>query len=230
MTRNALFGLLLLALLALPAAAQQKIAYVDIAQIMKELPEAQEAQSQLDNQVEKWQTELRELEDEWQAKFNDYDKRKLILTDQGRARAEKDLQELDRRIMDFRDGKFGQNGELFQMEDRIMRPIQDMVFDQVKNLATELDYDYVFDKSGGVMIIYAKDDYDLTAKAIERIKTLLPARQAPGGGGNQGTQTTQQGRNPRGTYTPPPSDPQNPPSDPRARPPADRQTTPQQPK
>lgn len=164
----------------LQSQAQQKIAYVDITAIMKEIPEAQEAQRQLDVVVERWQKELQELEDEWQAKFNDYDKRKLILTDQGRANAEKNLQELDTRIMKFRDEKFGQNGDLFREEDRIMRPIQDLVFDQVKSLAMELGYDYVFDKSGGVMIIYAKDDYDLTKRAIERIKTTLPARQAPG--------------------------------------------------
>ncbi len=180
---RALFFSLCTVLLLLPSlqsAAQQKIAYVDIAAIMKEIPEAQEAQRQLDVLVDRWQKELQELEDDWQAKFNDYDKRKLILTDQGRANAEKTLQELDARIMQFRDQKFGQNGELFREEDRIMRPIQDLVFDQVKSLALELDYDYIFDKSGGVMIIYAKDEYDLTKRAIERIKTTLPARQAPG--------------------------------------------------
>jgi outer membrane protein len=171
---------MLLLLPSLQTAAQQNMAYVDIAAIMKEIPEAQEAQRQLDVLVDRWQKELKDLEDEWQAKFNDYDKRKLILTDQGRANAEKNLQELDARIMQFRDRKFGQNGELFREEDRIMRPIQDLVFDQVKALAMELDYDYVFDKSGGVMIIYAKDEYDLTKRAIERIKTTLPAREAPG--------------------------------------------------
>lgn len=170
----------LLLLPSLQTEAQEKIAYVDIAAIMKEIPEAQEAQRQLDVQVDRWQKELQELEDEWQAKFNDYDKRKLILTDQGRANAEKTLQELDTRIMQFRDQKFGQNGDLFREEDRIMRPIQDLVFDQVKSLAIEIGYDYVFDKSGGVMIIYANEEHDLTKRAIERIKTTLPARQAPG--------------------------------------------------
>ncbi len=161
--------------------AQQKIGYVDINAIMKEIPEAQEAQRQLDVLVDRWQKELRDMEDEWQAKYNDYDKRKLILTDQGRANAEKNLQELDSRIMRFRDQKFGQNGELFQEEDRIMRPLQDLVFDQIKNLAQELKYDYVFDKSSGVTFLYAKDDFDLTKRAIERIKTTLPARQVIGG-------------------------------------------------
>ncbi len=195
-TSISVVAFLLLCVAVQPAVSQQKIAYVDIAAIMKDLPEAQEAQRMLDAQVDKWQQELQEMEDEWQGMFNDYDKRKLILTDQGRAKAEKDLQELDAQIMQFRDQKFGQNGELFRLEDQIMRPIQDLVFDQVKNLGIELGYDYVFDKSGGVMIIYAKDDYDLTKQAIERIKTALPPRQVTGQGqgqgqGQQGTQQQQ---------------------------------------
>lgn len=202
MTGTRIFALAALLLLAaMPATAQQKIAYVDIAAIMKDLPEAQEAQRMLDAQVDTWQQELQELEDEWQAKFNDYDKRKLILTDQGRAKAEKDLQELDARIMQYRDTKFGQDGELFKLEDQLMRPIQDLVFDQVKQLAVELGFDYVFDKSGGVMIIYAKEEYDLTKKAIDRIKTVLPPRQLSGGEQGQPGQG-QPGQRP--PTTPPP--------------------------
>jgi outer membrane protein len=206
----------LLLFTAYPALAQQKIAYVDIAAIMKDLPEAQEGQRMLDAQVDKWQQELQELEDEWQAKFNDYDKRKLILTDQGRAKAEKELQELDARIMDYRDTKFGQDGELFKLEDQLMRPIQDLVFDQVKQLAVELGFDYVFDKSGGVMIIYAKEDYDLTKKAIERIKTVLPPRQLSGQGQQGQPGQSQPGQSQPGqtppVRTPPPSQSDQPPS------------------
>ncbi len=204
MNRIPFFSLLLavfvftaLALTAPPAAAQQKTAYVDIAYIMKQIPEAQEAQSLLDGLVDRWQKELRGLEDEWQAKFNDYDKRKLILTDQGRAKAEQELQDLDRRIMDFRDQKFGQNGELFAKEDELMKPIQNMVFDQVSQLAQDRDYDYVFDKSGGVMIIYANEKHDLTEDVVKQIKTMLPARDAP----SQDAKGSQQG----GEYSPPPS-------------------------
>ena len=205
----------LLLVAAYPALAQQKIAYVDIAAIMKDLPEAQEAQRMLDAQVDRWQQELQELKDEWQAKFNDYDKRKLILTDQGRARAEKELQELDARIMQYRDTKFGQDGELFKMEDQLMRPIQDLVFDQVKQMAIELDYDYVFDKSGGVMIIYANEENDLTKRALERIKTVLPPRQLSGQGGQGQGGQMQPGQGQPGqtqpTRTPPPTPADQPP-------------------
>ncbi|MDH7516314.1 MAG: OmpH family outer membrane protein [Bacteroidota bacterium] len=201
MKRIAGLILLLPLFLAGTSHAQQKIAYVDIAAIMKALPEAQDAQSKLDALVESWQKELEAMEKEWQKKFNDYDKRKLILTDQGRANAERELQELDRQIMEFREKKFGQNGELFAKENELMQPIQNVVFQQIQELAVELGYDYVFDKSGGVSIIYAKDTYDLTNKAIDRIKKMLPARTVSGQGETPQTPPREGGR-PTPTPTP----------------------------
>lgn len=150
--------------------AQQKIAHVDISAVMKQLPEAQEAQRKLDQFVSDWQKELDKMEKEWQQKYSDYDKRKLILTDQGRINYEKELQQLDQQIGDFRDKKFGQNGELFTKENELMKPIQDLVFDTVNKLALEGGYDYVLDKSGGVSILFAKDAWDLTQKVIDRLK------------------------------------------------------------
>jgi outer membrane protein len=192
--RTITFSLLLAGLFMLPALspAQQKIAYVDISAVMKALPDAQVAQAQLDALVDGWQKDLDKMQKDWQDKFNDYDKRKLILTDQGRASAEKELQDLERSIMEFRDKKFGQNGELFTKEDELMRPIQNIVFDQVKLLAKDMGYDYVLDKSGGVMMIYANEKHDLTKTLIDRITKLLPARSAPGQPGQTGPGGTQQ--------------------------------------
>jgi outer membrane protein len=180
--------ILALAVAAASLQAQQKIAYVDIGQIMKSIPDAQEAQRKLDAMVDSWQKELDDLQKDWQQKFNDYDKRKLILTDQGRANAEKELRDLDRKILDYRDKKFGQNGELFAKEDELMKPIQNLVFDQVKQFAVELGYDYVLDKSAGSMMIYGKESLDITSKLIDRITKMLPARQLSGQG-QQGTGT-----------------------------------------
>lgn len=162
--------LFVLLLAAAPATAQQKIGHVDVASVMKTLPEAQEAQRKLDVFVADWQKELDKLEKDWQTKYADYDKRKLILTDQGRLNVERELQQLDQQIAEYRDKKFGQNGELFQKENELMKPIQDLVFDTINKLALEGGYDYIIDKSGGVSILFAKDAWDLTQKVIDRLK------------------------------------------------------------
>jgi outer membrane protein len=151
--------------------AQSKIGWVNSKTVMEKLPEAQDAQRQLDNFVAEWQSELAKMQNDWQKKYQEYDKKKLILTDQLRSEAEKELQDLDKKIADYRNKKFGQNGELFNKQNEIMKPIQNKIFKALQDIALEDEYDYIFDKSGDVLLMYSNDKYDLTAKVIERLTT-----------------------------------------------------------
>lgn len=152
--------------------SQAKIGWINSQTIMDKLPEAQEAQRQLDNLVTEWQNELAKMQNEWQRKFEEYDKRKLILTDKGRVDAERELQELDRKIIDYRNRKFGQNGELFQKQNELLKPVQDKIFKAIQDVAKEEGYDYIFDKSGDILLMYTNEKYDLTNVVLEKVKTF----------------------------------------------------------
>ena len=158
--------------LSQPAAAQMKIGWVNSQAIMDKLPEAQDAQKQIDNLVAEWQSELAKMQNDWQKKYEEYDKKKLILTDQLRAQSEKELQDLDKKIADYRNKKFGQNGELFQKQNDLMKPVQNKIFKVIEDIAKEDNYDYVFDKSGDILLMYTNDKYDLTTKVFERLTTF----------------------------------------------------------
>ncbi len=151
--------------------SQSKIGWVNSQTIMEKLPEAQDAQRQLDGIVTEWQNELAKMQNEWQKKFAEYDKKKLIMTEKGRIEAERELQELDKKIADFRNKKFGQNGELFQKQNELMKPVQDKIFKAIQDVAKEEGYDYVFDKSGDILLMYTNDKFDLTLLVFEKIKT-----------------------------------------------------------
>ena len=152
--------------------AQSKIGHINSEAIMQTLPEAVDAQKTLDQLVSQWEGELQKMQAEWKRKFDDYDKRKLILTDQVRADAERELRELDQSIADYRNKKFGQNGELFQKQNEIMKPIQNKIFKVLEEIAKEENYDYVFDKSGEILLLYANDKNDLTQKVIARMQSF----------------------------------------------------------
>lgn len=156
------------------AAAQMKIGHISSEAIMKQLPDAQDAQRQLDALVAEWQNELNRMQQEWQRKYDEYEKRKLIMTEQRRAEAEKELQELDRKIVDFRAQKFGQNGELFTKQNELMKPVQDRVFKAIQEVALEEGYDYVFDKSGEILLMYATEKHDLTSKVLAKLQAGIP--------------------------------------------------------
>lgn len=162
--------ILALILLNIPAFAQAKIGFINSEAIMKELPEAQDAQRKLDNLVQEWQAELRRLEAEWKQKYDAYERDKLIMSDKTRAEREKELVDLENRIMQYREQKFGQNGELFQKQEEFMKPIQNKIFNALEKIAKEEGYDFVFDKSGEILLLYANEKYDLTNKVLQALK------------------------------------------------------------
>jgi outer membrane protein len=149
--------------------AQLKIGYVDSNTILDKLPDAQDARKRLDAMVQEWQAEINKMEQEWKTKYNDYDRRKLVLTDAARAELEGDLIKLEQQIIDYRDKRFGTNGELFVKQEEIMKPIQNRIFNVIQAIALEDDLDYVFDRSGDIMLLYARERHDLTARVLERL-------------------------------------------------------------
>lgn len=150
--------------------AQLKIGYVDSDTIMDNSPDMQDARQKIDALIQEWQTEVRRMETELKAKQDDYDKRKLIMTEQTSSEALAEIAKLEKEIGDYRDKKFGANGELFQKQNELMKPIQNKVFTIIQQIATEEELDYVFDRSGDIIFLFAKPDYDLTSKVIERLK------------------------------------------------------------
>jgi len=150
--------------------SQPKIGYVDSDTIMKQLPEAQDAQKKLDAIIKDWQEELSKMERDWKTKYDDYDKRKLILSDQKRAEIEKELVTLENQTSKYRQDKFGVKGELFQKQEELMKPIQNRIFTAIQQVAKENDYDFIFDRSGDIIFLYAKEEYDVTALVIEKLK------------------------------------------------------------
>jgi len=168
--KKIIFILFFIGFLYSPLLAQIKIGYVDSDTIMDNLPDVQDARQKLDAMIRDWQTELGNLEADYAKKKDDFDKRNLIMTDQTRTEAEKELADMERNISEFRDKKFGPKGELFQKQDELMKPLQNKIFNVIQEIAVDEDLDFVFDRSGDIIFLYAKSDYDLTAKVLEQLQ------------------------------------------------------------
>lgn len=166
--------LLLLGLIGLCSAApaQTKIGHINSESIMQALPEAIDAQKALDALTAQWETELQKLQAEWKRKFDDYDRKRLVLSEQARAEQERELRDLDQSITDFRTKKFGQNGELFQKQNEIMKPVQNKLFQVLEDIAKEDGYDYIFDRSGEILLLYANEKRDLTQRVLQRMQSF----------------------------------------------------------
>jgi len=150
--------------------SQIKIGYVDSDALLNQMTDAQDARQQLDQLIQEWQSELNKLDREWKTKYDDYEKRKLIMSDQTRAETETELIKLEEKISEFREKKFGTNGELFAKQDELMKPVQNKLFTIIQEVAKEKELDFVLDRSGGVLILYAKTEHDITNEVLAKLK------------------------------------------------------------
>ncbi len=159
-----------LILLAGTAYSQQKIGYVDSKVILATLQDARDAQTNLDNLVQKWKLELQAINDSLVIMKDDYDKKKLILTEKIKTQMEADIKLQEQKLTDFKQNKFGENGEYFQKQTELMKPVQDRVFKAIQDVAKEGGYDFVIDRSTQLMLLYMNDRYDLTQKVIKNLE------------------------------------------------------------
>ncbi len=165
---------LIIALLLLSAEiyAQAKIGYVDSKVIIENMQDAKDAQVNLDNLVSIWKSEIQQMNDSLVVIKDDYEKKKIILTENVKKQKEEGIKGLEIRITEFKLAKFGENGEYFQKQNELMKPVQDKMFKAIQDVAKEGDYDYVFDRSSQLMLLFMNEKYDLTQKVIKKLETL----------------------------------------------------------
>lgn len=150
--------------------AQTKVGYIDSKKIIESMQDSRDAKQRLDNLVTQWQNELKTLQDSLSSMKDDYEKKKLILTDQLKKDKETEIAALETAVSSFKVQKFGENGEYFQKQTEFMKPVQDRIFKAIETVAKDGGFDYVFDRSSDILLLYVNENYDLTAKVINEIE------------------------------------------------------------
>lgn len=152
------------------ASAQQKIGYVNSEKVLAELPEAKTAQQQLEGVVKGWQDELEKMSKALQAKYEDYQKQQSMMNDQTKQSKQKELVEEEQKINQYKQDKFGQQGELAMQREKMMKPIQEKVFRAIERVAKEQKLAFVLDKATDIPVLYADPQFDYTYKVIDNLK------------------------------------------------------------
>jgi outer membrane protein len=169
--RTLTLGALVLAAAALaaPAAAQQRIGYVDSAYLLSRVPEYQTAQQQLDRQAQLWRTEIDGVSEQVEGLERDFATRELLFTEAERDRLRREISDRRREGEALRLRYFGTEGELFREQNRLMRPIQERILGAIEEVARVGNFDYVFDKSGDYVFLFARPQLDLSDRVLEEL-------------------------------------------------------------
>lgn len=155
-----------------------RIGYIDTEYILENIPEYQEALTQLDAKVQKWKAEidlkLRALE----KKKQDLRNERVLLTKELIEEKEEEIKIEEAEILDYQQKRFGPNGDLIIQKQKLIQPVQDQVLTAVQELAKAKKYDFIFDKSADVVMLYSNKRFDLSDYIVRSITRASKRKQA----------------------------------------------------
>lgn len=149
--------------------AQQKIGYVDTQYILKKLPEYATVQQKLDKLEQKWRAEIEKKNQKLQKLREEYQAWELLYTEEERKQKRQAIEKAQKEIEQLRQRYFGPDGRLYQRQKELMRPIQGRILKATEEVATQEGYDYVLDKSGKMLFMYARDEHDLSDTVLREM-------------------------------------------------------------
>ena len=149
----------------------QKTGYVNLDKIYKQMPEAIKAQSDLDAIVAEWRQTIDDMTQQYQQKLQSYQKKADTMSQEDLQAAQQELFQQEQEIMQYRQQKFSEpDGELYKKQEELMGPVNDKIQKAISAVAKEQGMDFVFDKSGDVILLHANNEYDITFKVLDKLK------------------------------------------------------------
>ena len=163
-----LVGLLILLFLPLSAYAQ-KFALVDMEYILKNIPAYERANEQLSQVSKKWQAEVEALSTEAQTMYKNYQNEAAFLSKEQKQARQEAIVKKEQEASELKRKYFGPEGELFKKRTSLMSPIQDEIYNVVKDIADMRGYQLVLDRASDTGIIFGSPKIDISDEVLNKL-------------------------------------------------------------
>lgn len=158
----------LLALLPSSASAQ-KFALVDMEYILKNIPAYERANEQLNQVSRKWQAEVEALNTEASTMYKNYQNESVFLSQEQKKTKQEQIMNKEKAAADLKKKYFGPEGELFKKREALMAPIQEEVYNAVKEISELRGYSLVVDRSSDQGIIFGSPKIDISNEVLQKL-------------------------------------------------------------
>ncbi len=155
-----------------------RIGYIDMEYILESVPEYQEAQTQLDGKVQRWKTDIDKMQKEIDQMKLDLANERVLLTKELIDERDEEVKFKEDEMLDYQQARFGPGGDLLIQKRQLIQPIQDQVFNIVQEIAVNKKYDFIFDKSADVVMLFAAERNDISDIVLRSINRAAKRTQA----------------------------------------------------
>lgn len=160
---------LLILLIPFSTGFSQKFSYVDTEYILSNIPAYAAAQEQLDQLSVEWQKEIEEIYSRIDKMYKDFQSERVLLTEDMKIKREEEIINKEKEAKELQKKRFGREGDLYKKRQELVKPIQDDVFNAVKEIAEEGGFAVLFDMSSSLTMLYTDPKYDVSDDVLEKL-------------------------------------------------------------
>lgn len=151
------------------AANAQKFALIDMEYILKKIPAYENANEQLNQISQQWQKEVEKVSDEAKSLYKNYQSASASLSDALKQKKEEAIIAKEKEASELRRKYFGPEGELSKKRESLINPIQDEIYNVVKEISEQKGYSVVVDRASATSIIFASPSIDISNEVLSRL-------------------------------------------------------------
>ncbi len=147
----------------------QKFALVDMEYILKNIPSYEMANEQLNQISKRWQKEVEDLALEAEALYKNYQSDLVFLTEDMKKKKEEEIYAKEKEVQELKRKYFGPEGELYKKRESLIAPIQDDIYNAVKEISDKSGYQLIMDRASSSSIIFASPRIDISNEVLAKL-------------------------------------------------------------
>lgn len=151
------------------SAFSQKIALVDMEYILSKIPAYEIANNQLDQISKKWQDEVEVLNKEAKNLYSKYQVNMAYMSDELKKKKESEILEKEKQAAELKKKYFGAEGELYKKKASLLNPIQDEIYNAVKQISEEKGISLILDRASDSGILFASPKIDISDLVLRKL-------------------------------------------------------------
>ena len=156
--------------MAIPMEAQKfSIAYIDMQYILKNLPQYETANEQLNMISKRWQKDIDAAQQQAKILVSNYQTEQIFLSQDMKQKREEEILAKEQEVLELKRKYFGQDGEWYKKREALLKPIQDEIYNAIQDIANEKRYDVVKDRSSDPSLIYMSSKLDISDQVLEKL-------------------------------------------------------------
>ena len=169
MKKNYFFIILFLISYLVSAQRSVKIGYIDTEYILENLPEYNQVSDRLEEKASGWKKEIEDRSRKIEQKKEALKSERILLTDEMIDEIEEEITLDEEELSEYQQKRFGPRGDLIIQKQQLIQPIQDQIFNAIRELAESKNYDFIFDKSADIVMLYSDKRFDVSDQILRTI-------------------------------------------------------------